>query len=123
MTGFSAKHILPRQLFSALFILCSLLLSAAPTHAQDDTPVLLVFGPPLDELTLRWRHDDGVQEQTVTLQPAMLGDDHRQSFQRGERVEQLVDLKRPDHATSHALMRRQTRDVLAFQHNASRGGS
>ncbi len=55
MTGISAKHILPRQLFSAILILCSLLLLAGPARAQDDAPVLLVFG---DSLSAGYRMDE-----------------------------------------------------------------
>ena len=42
---------------------------------------------------------------------------HGQSFQRRERVKQLVDLKGAHHATSYALVRGQTRDVLTFQND------
>ena len=70
MTGISAKHILPRQLFSALFILCGLLLSAVPAHAQDDTPVLLVFG---DSLSAGYRMNE--EEGWVALLAARLAED------------------------------------------------
>ncbi len=55
MTGISAKHILPLQLFSAILILCSLLLLAGAARAQDDAPVLLVFG---DSLSAGYRMDE-----------------------------------------------------------------
>lgn len=67
MTGISAKHILPRQLCSALFILCSLLLLVVPTHAQDDAPVLLVFG---DSLSAGYRMNE--EEGWVALLSARL---------------------------------------------------
>ncbi len=67
MTGISAKHILPRQLFSAILILCSLLLLAGPARAQDDAPVLLVFG---DSLSAGYRLDE--EEGWVALLAARL---------------------------------------------------
>lgn len=67
MTGISAKHILPRQLFSARLILCSLLLLVAPAHAQDDAPVLLVFG---DSLSAGYRMNE--EEGWVALLAARL---------------------------------------------------
>lgn len=67
MTGISAKHILPRQLFSAILILCNLLLLAAPVRAQDDAPVLLVFG---DSLSAGYRMNE--EEGWVALLAARL---------------------------------------------------
>lgn len=70
MTGISAKHILPRQLFIALLILCSPLLLVAPTHAQDDAPVLLVFG---DSLSAGYRMNE--EEGWVALLASRLAEE------------------------------------------------
>lgn len=67
MTGISAKHSLPRQWLSAIVILCSLLLWVAPAHAQDDAPVLLVFG---DSLSAGYRMNE--EEGWVALLAARL---------------------------------------------------
>lgn len=67
MTGISAKHILPRQLFSAILILGSLLLLAASARAQQDAPVLLVFG---DSLSAGYRMNE--EEGWVALLAARL---------------------------------------------------
>ena len=55
MTGISAKHILPQRLLNGLFILCSLLMLALPASAQEDSPVLLVFG---DSLSAGYRMNE-----------------------------------------------------------------
>jgi acyl-CoA thioesterase I len=55
MTGISAKHILPHYLLNGLFILCSLLMLALPASAQEDSPVLLVFG---DSLSAGYRMNE-----------------------------------------------------------------
>lgn len=52
-------------------------------------------------------------------QPGLLRDHERQRFQRRHRVEELVDLEGAHHAARHAAVRRQARDVLAFQHDAA----
>ena len=67
MTGISAKHILPRPLFNTLLILCSLLLLAFPAGAQDEAPVLLVFG---DSLSAGYRMNE--EEGWVALLAARL---------------------------------------------------
>ena len=58
----------------------------------------------------------------LAAQALVLRHGERQGFERRERVEQLVDLEGAHHAALHALVRRQARDVLAFERDGAFGG-